>query len=161
MSDSASCTTGRPVFVDGPVDLAGAMIRHAGQVSLRNVGAATPAYLDGVFDKRGLNLAKSTRPPFVGTRWRLAALPDGAWLLACQNDQDFSLAHRDGALYLGRQQKGGPIAPMQWLFFIAGQHLLIRSRDGLWLGARRGRVLAEPRDDLDDPDFHWNAENFW
>jgi hypothetical protein len=151
----------RPVFIDGPEDLGRAMIRHGGQVSLRNAGSAAPAYLDGVFDKRSITLAKSTQHPFVGTRWRLAALPDGAWMMACQNEHDYSLAHHDGALYLGRQEKGGPIGPMQWLFFRAGDRLLIRSLDGRWLGARRGRAVTEALDDLGDSAFHWQPENYW
>ncbi len=141
----------------------GLALRDGFHMALRAAGSATPLYLDGVFDSRRVTMAQSTRPPFVGTRWKGVMVPGqpDVWRLVCQNDDGYCLGADAPALGLEVADPTHVLRPLQWLLYRLQDRLLIRSRCGDWLGCARGAAFCGPVDNLTDPTYHWFPERYW
>lgn len=125
--------------------------------------AAKPLWLDGVFDSRRVTTAKSTAHPFAGTRWKCVEVPghSGLWRLVCQNEDDYCLGADAPDVRLEKSDPDHVLTGMQWLLYRRGDHLMIRSKGGDWLGCKRGTPFCAPLDDLDDVRHHWIPQVYW
>lgn len=157
---------GQPQLLRAPdplPDWPGLALCDGCHMALRAAGAATPLYLDGVFDTRRIMLAQGVQAPFVGTRWKCVEVPGqpGIWRLVCQNDDEYCLAADAPALKLEVGNPDHVLRPMQWLLYRLHDRMLIRSKGGDWLGCKRGKPICGPVDDLTDPTYHWIPERYW
>jgi hypothetical protein len=144
-------------------DWPGLALRDGFHMALRAAGQATPLYLDGVFDSRGVTMATGVKHPFLGTRWKGVMVPGhrDVWRLVCQNDDAYSLGADAPGLGLEVADPNHVLRPLQWLFYRLQDRLLIRSRGGAWLGCKGGVPFCGPLDDLTDPAYHWTPESYW
>ncbi|ETA50658.1 hypothetical protein P279_18420 [Rhodobacteraceae bacterium PD-2] len=139
----------------------GLQLRNGMHLALRSAGG--PQWLDGVFATRAVTMAKGTALPFVGTRWKCVTVPGqpGLWRLVCQNHDDYCLGADAPAVRLEKSDPDHVLTGLQWLLYRRGDHMMIRSRGGDWLGCKRGSAFCAPLDDLDDPRHHWIPETYW
>lgn len=139
----------------------GLALRDGMHLALR--AAAAPLFLDGVFANRRVVTAKSKAHPFLGTRWKcveVAGQP-GLWRLLCQNEDAYCLGADAPAVGLEKSDPDFVLTGQKWLLYRRGDHLMIRSKGGDWLGCKRGAPFCAPLDDLDDVRHHWVPEVYW
>lgn len=139
----------------------GLSLRDGMHLALR--AASVPLFLDGVYANRRVTTAKSKAHPFLGTRWKCVEVAGepGLWRLLCQNNDDYCLGADTPAVGLEKSDPDYVLTGLKWLLYRRGDHLMIRSKGGVWLGCKRGAPFCAPLDDLDDVRHHWVPEVYW